>query len=246
MNLNQSCFNLDIINRFVEHELKDCKDERAAENIKDAILNLADNMDEFPDDEWYGITLEDGTQIDANFYLGNEDHDGMEFISICLVENGETKDDDPYLVYERKQNIVKPAKEQSKQSKKEFHFWCWQNCGIPKSVVAENLDEAKEMIRKMFADRTIQDDFKDDEAPGFSYGFEIVSFNPAPKRQFAVKVQVVGINTFIVDADNEDEARKIIEDDIKKGNIDESSLTEYGDISIESCVKITEKENKEA
>lgn len=131
-------------------------------------------------------------------------------------------------------------------SKQEFHFWCWQNSGVPVSVIADNLDDAKHKVQRMFADGKLSADFNDCEGPGFAQGFYIVSSNPPPKRQFAVKVQVTGVNTFLVDADDEDEARQIIENDIKQGSIDESSLTQYGDITIESCVKITEKENNEA
>lgn len=130
-------------------------------------------------------------------------------------------------------------------SKQEFHFWCWQNCGIPKSVVAENLDEAKDMIRRMFANGTMRDEFKNDEAPGFSYGFQIVSSNPVPKRQYAVKVQVTGVNTYFVTAEDENEARQMIENDIRMGNIDEAQLTDYGDITVESVKEMKKTDTKD-
>jgi len=90
MNLSQDCFNVDYLNAFVDEYLKDCTDVHAAEHIMAAVKTIANEMDTFPGDEWHGITLEDGTQLDANFatYDGDGDEiDDTEYIDRCVSVN---------------------------------------------------------------------------------------------------------------------------------------------------------------
>lgn len=134
---------------------------------------------------------------------------------------------------------------QDTSNKKEFHFWCWRNCGVPVSVVADNQEDAKNKIRDMFANGTMDRRLNDIESPGYADGFYIVSEGDAPKRKFQVKVFVSGSNTYMVDAVDAESARQHIWDEIRIGNIDESHLTNYGPIMIDSCVEVKDT-NKEA
>lgn len=118
MNLSQDCFDVDNLNAFIEKYLKDCKDEHAAENIMSAVKKFAGDMDEFPEDDWREIMLADGTKIDANFYMADNDEDGVddeEYIYLYPIVNGETNCYHYMKVYDRKLNIVQPVKESSKQ-----------------------------------------------------------------------------------------------------------------------------------
>ena len=118
MNLSHNCIIRENINTFIEKYLNGCNDEWAAKHILDAIKGFAGDMDEFPEDEWHEITLTDGTKIDANFYMADNDEDGVddeEYIYLYQIVNGETSCDHYMKVYDRKLNIVQPVKELSKQ-----------------------------------------------------------------------------------------------------------------------------------
>lgn len=117
MNLSQDCFITDNLNAFIEKYLKDCKDEYAAEHLMSAVKKFAGDMDEFPEDDWREIMLADGTKIDANFYMADNDEDGVddeEYIYLYPIVNGETNCYHYMKVYDRKLNIVQPVKEPSK------------------------------------------------------------------------------------------------------------------------------------
>ena len=118
MNLSQDCFITDNLNAFIEKYLKDCKDEHAAEHIMSEVKKFAGDMDEFPEDDWHGITLADGTAIDVNFVTYDEDGDEIDdtaYIDLCPVVNGQTDSGNNVEIYKRKLNIVQPVKELSKQ-----------------------------------------------------------------------------------------------------------------------------------
>lgn len=117
MNLSQDCFITDNLNAFIEKYLKDCKDEHAAEHIMSAVKKFAGDMDEFPEDDWREIILEDGTEIDANFYTFDHDRDGideLEIIALYIVKDGDTDIDSGMDIYRENMNIVHPVKEPSK------------------------------------------------------------------------------------------------------------------------------------
>lgn len=208
MNLSQDCFITDNINEFIEEYLKDCKDEHAAEHIMSEVKSLAGNMDEFPEDDWHGITLADGTELDANFYTFDSD---TEVISIYIVTNGDIANDTGMDIYKRKLNIVQPAQKPPQKKKQTFVL---RYTSIAK-IAATSEEEAIAELRKlrMANEVGVSENNLDIKCIGVDKAFEF-----DVKTIFRSKLKVM--------ATSEEEAKRIVDKMALDGRLEENTTDE--------------------
>lgn len=214
MNLSQDCFITDNLNNFIEEYLKDCKDEHAAENIMAAVKTLANEMDTFPGDEWHGITLEDGTQLDANFVTYDEDGDEIDdtaYIDLCPVVNGNTDSGNNVEIYERKLNIVQPAQEPP-QKKKQTLVLSYTSIA---KIAATSEEEAIEELRKMRMENQV-------DVHGDNLDIKCVGV----EKTFEFDVKTIFTSKLKVMATSEEEAKRIVDKMALDGRLEENTTDE--------------------
>lgn len=219
MNLSQDCFITDNLNNFIERHLKDCKDEHAAEHIMKAVKNLAGDMDEFPEDDWHGIKLADGTELDANFYTFDHDRDGideLEIIALYIVKDGDTDLGSGMDIYRKKLNIVQPAHE---QPGKTFKVKCWTKKCIVVDIEAETEQEAIDNAKTASALGEFEnEDFTDD-----GYGFECLG----EVKDFEIEVKMTVSAKFRQKGTDPVDAIETVKSEIANGEFDIALLTDY-------------------
>ncbi len=201
MNLSQDCFDVDNLNAFVDEYLKDCKDEHAAEHIMAAVKTLANEMDTFPGDEWHGITLEDGTQLDANFvtYDGDGDEiDDTEYIDLCPVKNGQTLSEENFEIYKRKMNVVKTVQQEQPNENKRRTYILQYTSKV--SIIATSEDEAIAKLRDIRVKN---------EVPVSDNNLEIKCIGVEKTFEFNVKTTFTG--KLKIRATDEQEAKRIVD-----------------------------------
>lgn len=202
MNLSQDCFITDNLNQFIEKYLKDCKDEHAAEHIMASVKTLANEMDTFPGDEWHGITLEDGTQLDANFvtYDGDGDEiDDTEYIDLCPVKNGQTLSEENFEIYKRKVKAVYQVQPQEPQTPQKRRTYILQYTSKV-SIIATSEDEAIAKLRDIRVKN---------EVPVSDNNLEIKCIGVEKTFEFNVKTTLTG--KLKIRATDEQEAKRIVD-----------------------------------
>lgn len=202
MNLSQDCFYVDNLNAFVDEYLKDCKDVHAAEHIMAAIKTLANEMDTFPVDEWHGITLEDGTQLDAHFVTYDEDGDEIddtEYIELCPVKNGQTLYDENFVIYKREVKAVYQVQPQEQQTPQKRRTYILQYTSKV-SIIATSEDEAIAKLRDIRVKN---------EVPVSDNNLEIKCIGVEKTFEFNVKTTFTG--KLKIRATDEQEAKRIVD-----------------------------------
>ena len=213
MNLSQDCFITDNLNKFIARYPAYFNDENAAMHTMDAIRNLANDMDEFPEDDWHAIKLASGKELDVNFYTSYDENGVAELngIGIYLVVYGDTAHDTGMDIYIRKLNVVQPAQKPPQKKRQTFVLRYTSIAKITATSEAEAIEELRKL--RMANEVGVAENNLDIKCIGVDKAFEF-----DVKTIFRSKLKVM--------ATSEEEAKQIVDKMALDGRLEENTTDE--------------------